>query len=333
MISLFLKQVIAILKLRWESRQPKTFNEKIKYKSAHDRRTILTVFADKIKVRDYIAVSVGSEYLTKIYCVSYNLDAIDWQKIPEEFVFKVNHGSKGMVMVSKSADPGEKLPKNLETEGWNAYTIHPKSLNKEDLIRLGKHWLKLDYWWFPDCGRMPEWAYKNIKKGAIFEELLITEYRESPADYKFHIFNGKCKHVNVIHRFHAVKPGAERKTYSNIMDTNWKPMNVIFNENPSLEVNPTKPIDFNKMLEIVEKLANGIDYLRVDLYKVGDRILVGELTNYPVAGQIKFNPESFDLELGQKLILDKYRAQSLLLKVLRKLIRQDAPKNDWNAFS
>ena len=60
------------------------------------------------------------------------------------------------------------------------------------------------------------------------------------------------------------------------------------------------------MLEIAEKLANGIDYLRVDLYSINARILVGELTNYPMSGQNSYEPASFDYELGRSLILDRY---------------------------
>jgi TupA-like ATPgrasp len=297
--------IAAIIRLKCNSRKPITFNEKIQYKSAHDRRPILTIFADKIQVKEHISKILGSEYAAINYAVNYNLDLVDWKKIPNEFVFKVNHGSKGIVIVSRYAKKENKLPTDLSNEGWTSYKVHPESLVKEELIRLGKHWLTLDYHWYKDCGRMPEWAYKNIKKGALFEELLNGRNGESPEDYKFHMFNGKCSFINVIHREHVLKAGMEPRNYSNLFTEDWREINVIANGNPPLhKISPPKNLP--EMLEIAEKLANGIDYLRVDLYSINARILIGELTNYPMAGQNSYEPASFDYEQGSRLILDRY---------------------------
>ena len=38
------------------------------------------------------------------------------------------------------------------------------------------------------------------------------------------------------------------------------------------------------MINIVERLAKGIPFVRVDLYYVNDRIYVGELTFFPASG-------------------------------------------------
>ena len=153
-----------MLKLKITSINPKSFNEKIQYKMAHDRRDVLTIFADKIQSRKYIESIIGLDYLTKMYYHNHDLSDIDWQSIPKEFVFKVNHGSGGVIIVSNEVDLENKLPKILKHEGWTTYRIHPSCLVKEDLIRLGNYWLTLDYSWFPGCGREPEWAYKKVKE-------------------------------------------------------------------------------------------------------------------------------------------------------------------------
>lgn len=303
----------------WVSRNPVTFNEKIQFKAAHDRRELLTVFADKIQVRDHISATVGSEYLPKIYVVIYDPESIDWTEIPEEFVFKVNHGSGGIVVVSKSADRNQWIPKNLDSEGWTTYNIHPDSLVRDDLVQLGKHWLTLDYSWHEGCGRMPEWAYKNIKRGMLFEELLVDINGGSPADYKFHMFNGKCVFLNVVNRNFAEKSGEERKTFSNVMTPQWEKVDLILNGNLPLKLSPKRPNDFEKMLSTAEKLASGMDYVRVDMYNTGNRILVGELTNYPAAGQNTYEPKYFDFKLGQILRLDNYKADKKLFKLMREL--------------
>jgi hypothetical protein len=53
------------------------------------------------------------------------------------------------------------------------------------------------------------------------------------------------------------------------------------------------------MLEIAERLAAGVDYVRVDLYDVAGRVMFGELTTYPAAGLRGFEPASVDEELGR----------------------------------
>jgi len=41
-----------------------------------------------------------------------------------------------------------------------------------------------------------------------------------------------------------------------------------------------------------------VDFLRVDFYAIGERIVVGELTNYPWAGSYQFADPSYDREFG-----------------------------------
>ena len=295
-----------MLKLKIKSINPKSFNEKIQYKMAHDRRDKLVIFADKIQSKKYVASIIGLEYLPKIYYNNHDLSDIDWQSIPEEFVFKVNHGSGGVIIVSNEADLENKLPKILKHEGWTTYRIHPTSLIKEDLIRLGNYWLTLDYSWYQECGRGPEWAYKKVKRGVLFEELLKGKDGESPVEYKFHMFNGKCQWINVIHRDFKLKTSNERKTYSNIMNSEWESLNIILNGNPPLPENIKQPIELEHTISLAEKLTNNIDYLRVDFYLIDNRIVFGELTNYPMAGKNIYNPENFDHQMGKILILDNY---------------------------
>ena len=52
------------------------------------------------------------------------------------------------------------------------------------------------------------------------------------------------------------------------------------------------------MLELAEKLSKPFDYVRVDLYSLKGKVYFGELTHYPASGINKFEPQSFDFELG-----------------------------------
>lgn len=70
---------------------------------------------------------------------------------------------------------------------------------------------------------------------------------------------------------------------------------------------PEKKIEMPKklglMIELAEKLASQLLFLRVDFYEVNGKVYFGELTFYPASGMGRFVPESWDIELGKWLKL------------------------------
>ena len=77
------------------------------------------------------------------------------------------------------------------------------------------------------------------------------------------------------------------------------------NDLPSSGLLIPEPKEFEKMIDVSERLTGGIGYLRVDLYSpASKRVLVGELRNYPMAAQMKFDPSRLDMEFGLELSLD-----------------------------
>jgi len=296
--------------------KPRSFNEKIKYKAAFDRRDILTTFADKIAVREYVANIIGGKYLTKSYLMTDRPDEIQWSSLPNEFVMKMSHCSGASVIVWEGAEESILLPTNKKNVYWNRYQIAPNNLVKESLVSLANVWLSKNYAYSSPLRRIPEWGYLNIVPGIIFEELLLEDDFTIPKDYKFHMFNGRCEMINVIKRnkFGQVKP---KRNFSTVFDANWKKLDVSLNGNfPPINL-PEKPENLAEMLEVAHELAQSIDYVRVDLYNIRSRIVFGELTSYPQAGQntYHFEPYSqpdkkkslaFDNYLGSKLVLDKY---------------------------
>lgn len=54
-----------------------------------------------------------------------------------------------------------------------------------------------------------------------------------------------------------------------------------------------KPKNFEKMLDLVEKLSANIPFVRVDLYNSNGKIFFGEITFFPAAGMGKFEPEEW----------------------------------------
>jgi len=57
------------------------------------------------------------------------------------------------------------------------------------------------------------------------------------------------------------------------------------------------------MMEVAERLACGIPFVRVDLFSEDDRVIFGEMTFFPGNGMILFYPPHFDREFGDHLEL------------------------------
>lgn len=71
---------------------PKTFNEKIQWLKLYDNSPLKTQLADKYLVREWIKEQIGEEYLIPLLGVWDNFDDIDFDKLPNQFVLKANHG-------------------------------------------------------------------------------------------------------------------------------------------------------------------------------------------------------------------------------------------------
>jgi len=49
---------------------------------------------------------------------------------------------------------------------------------------------------------------------------------------------------------------------------------------------------------VARRLSQGIDFVRVDLYDLDDRVVFGEMTLYPASGRGGFDPPSFGRAVG-----------------------------------
>ena len=75
----------------------------------------------------------------------------------------------------------------------------------------------------------------------------------------------------------------------------YKPSGKDFKKTPEIE----------KMIELSEKLSQGIPQVRVDWYIHNGKIYFGEFTFYTWGGWPHFTPEEWDLKLGENFILPK----------------------------
>ena len=231
---------------RLNLQNPVSFNEKIIWKKIYDRNPLLPVTADKVKVRSYIKVILkekqAKEILIPLLYVTDKPEIIPFKKLPPEFIVKANHGSGYNIIVKNS------------------------HYNKEEIIKTCRRWLRTPY-----DREGVEWAYQSIRRKILIEKLLHEDNLNSPIRYNFHMFHGKCKLIRVV------IDGNKKLTVSTY-DEKWNFLSVKKQNRPQGNIIP-KPKNYDKMLEIAEKLSNYFDYVRVDLYNLQGKIYFGELTH------------------------------------------------------
>lgn len=249
---------------------PKTFNEKLQWLKLYDRNPIYTKMVDKYEVRKYIKNIIGDEYLIPLIGVWDDVNDIDFDLLPNQFVLKCTHDS-GSVYICNDK-------KNFDIDKV-----------KQD---INKH-LKKNFYY---VGR--EWPYKNVKPRIICEEYMIDSKTEELRDYKVFNFNGKSKYVQVdCNRF--------TKHTKNIYNTKWEFQDFEFNYKNDKTIIIEKPKLLDEMIKISELLSKNITFLRTDFYIVNNKLYIGELTFFPASGFGKFYPDSIDYELGTYLNLNE----------------------------
>jgi len=151
--------------------------------------------------------------------------------------------------------------------------VHPESLDWDQLVNLSQYWLALRF------QPRREWAYQQITPRILIEELLVSDWR-TPFEYKFYTFHGTVQLVTVpVDRF--------GDTQLNVYSPRWERQNVRFNHPKEPPI--PRPPGLDEMIVIAERLADEIDFVRVDLYNIGERIAFGEMTVYPNSGLGEFD--------------------------------------------
>ena len=249
-------------------KNPKTFNEKIQWLKLYDRKTVYTTMVDKAEVKRLVANILGEEYIIPTLGVWDDPNEIDFEKLPAQFVLKTTHDSGGIIICKDKS-----------------------TLDIERTISKLKEFLKKRAFYY---GR--EWPYKNVKP-RIIAEAYMADSHEELNDYKFFCFNGKPKALFVATDRH-------KDTKFDFFDLDFNHLPIV-NGHPNAHRKFDKPQNFEKMIEIAEKLSAGIPHVRVDLYNVDSRILFGELTFSHYSGIVPFEPEEWDGIMGEWINLPK----------------------------
>jgi hypothetical protein len=262
-----------------------TFNEKVRYKMLRDHRPLVVTFADKVAVRDYVEAILGNGYLPRLHAVLSDPQPLRSLELPLAYVLKPSHGSGAVIIVSDSAPSEARLP-DL-TASWAYRHVQPTAADRDLLVTISAHWLEQLYGQGPNR----EWAYGKVPRKLLVEEMLIGQDGCIPADYKLFVFHGQC-------RFIQVDSGRFAHRTQDFYTSTWERL-TLSGGVPPADTPPSRPANLDEMIHIAERLGHETDFVRVDLYSLEDRVVFGELTNYPAGGDSPFFPESFNAEFGR----------------------------------
>jgi len=247
-------------------REPQSFSEKIWGRMLFDRNPHWILVSDKLRMRAYVAEKAGSEYLVPLLWSGDDPNMIPWEALPSKFVIKATHGC-----------------------GYNLIVQDKARLESESVRQQLRKWLRSNYG--ETFGLGTEWCYRHILPSLVIEEFLEEDGRSAP-DYKFWCFSGRAECLTVHcnrHEMHVTQT----------FDRSFKPYKFPFHLNDSSQVILAPP-NFEAMLHVAETLAGGFDFIRIDMYNVRGRILLGEFAVYPGGGFLRFLPRELDFALGAK---------------------------------
>lgn len=246
-------------------KNPETYNEKLQYLKLYDRKPVYTQMADKLGMREFVKERLGEGHTVSLLGVWDRPQDIDFDKLPDAFVLKCNHDSKGLIICRDKS-----------------------SLNKEQAVKTLAKSEKRNMFW-----AAREWPYKNIVSKVFAEELL-----EEMQEYQVLCFNGKPQ---LMYFLSEDKDGHLTEDFFD-MDFNSVDVSLGYGKTPD---KIEKPSYLNRMIEIASILSKDCPHIRVDFIHSDDCLYVGELTFFNDAGFAPVKPDRWNYKLGAMIELPK----------------------------
>ena len=245
---------------------PQTFSEKMQWLKLYDSVPLKTRLSDKYQVRGWVRDKIGEEYLVPLIGVWNDADDIDFNKLPEQFVLKCNHGC-----------------------GYTIKVPVKEELNKENARRTLKRWLNEDF----AFRRGFEVQYSAIPRKIIAEEY-VGGIAQAQCFYRFFCSDGK-----VLQIWQDIAYGTPDHKV-NIYDGSWQELDVN-RQTPDLADCLTEEARL-KLKTLAEKVSQGLDFVCADFYDVYRKIYFGGMLFTPMVER-KFREYDAFAKLGSMIDL------------------------------
>lgn len=251
---------------------PRTYNEKLTWQKLYDHNPLYTTLADKRLVKDWVIDKIGSEYVIPTIGVWENVEDIDFDSLPQQFVLKTTHGgaNQGVVICKDKA--------HFDVNKAKAKLNRSMSRSAGTILR--------------------EWPYQNVHRCIIAEEYMEDAKYGELRDYKFFCFNGIVKAL-------FIATGRQNgEVMFDYYDADFNHLDLR-QAHPMSGKEIEKPETFEKMKELASILSKGMPQVRCDLYEVNGKVYFGEMTFFHHGGVTPFHPDSWDYTFGDWIQLPK----------------------------
>jgi hypothetical protein len=263
--------------------RPQTFSEKVQWRKLFDLNPQFGVFSDKLRVRDFIRELAGPGVLPPLLWAGDDPDAVPLETLMPPYVLKSTHASGQTMIVTDAA-----------------------ALDVAQARATMKSWLAVCY-----ASHSEEPAYALVPRRIMVEACLLDCNGKRPRELLFFVFAGQVHYIMLIY-----VEGDERRS-GGFYDRHWQRLDWFLSKRPPDSPMP-RPPRFDEMVALAERLAAGIDHVRVDFYDCGDRFYVGELTLYSWGGNSPFHRPEMDAALGKPWRIRHPMLRALLTVLTRR---------------
>ena len=199
--------------------------------------------------------------------VSTYFDKIDFDKLPNSFVIKTNHGCKWQYII-----------KNKE-----------EFLQNKRLFELVKRnitgWLEQDYCFWGGF----ELNYRGIKPKILIEALLREEINKPSKEIHVYCFNGKAKYFIKLHNEREITIFNENLKYVD---------DILCNGDVKVFENLDDYINQTLILKLSEKLSQNFKFVRIDWMIYQNKLYFEEMTFTPYSGFNARLKNKFNVNFG-----------------------------------
>jgi hypothetical protein len=220
--------------------------------------------------------------INELYFTVTDADSIDYDKLPDAFALKCNHGC-----------------------AYNIIVPDKKDFSKSDFEAAKK---KLKYWMAEDYGvKSGEYHYKGIPRKIMCEKYIGTPNGALPSDYKFFASYGRVICCQVLsNRETQLRMSFVDRDFNNLrftVDDEHYPMHS------DSELAKLCPDSFADMLIMAEKLSIDFPIVRVDIYDFAGTPIFGELTFSPYGGYLGYINTVGQEYLAERVIDNGWKAK------------------------
>ncbi|MEL6819472.1 MAG: ATP-grasp fold amidoligase family protein [Pseudomonadota bacterium] len=229
--------------------KPETFRDKFLWRKIFDRNPVFVRTCDKLAAQRYAREKISSIQTAKLIWRGYDPDEISDEMLADSAVLKANCGS-GQAIVITNGTP-----------------------DRAEFTKRVRYWMSKA----PYGRHLGEWPYALGDNCLVLERLLTTQGRPVELEYKFHVTSGRTACIVV-----RLGSGAGKAIFL-VLDRQGNAWTVT-KTGASDPIDFELPVEFCDMRTMAEKLAEDLDYVRVDLYLTDDGIYFSELTVFPSSG-------------------------------------------------